>query len=378
MADERKVLAHSAEQIDEAVEKVLDGTVATKTDLQKKVNPNLLDNWYFGNPVNQRGGKIVPVGITYYSDTILSTAAGTTSSPYTVTDVPSTYGSISISGTTYYVAASDIVDGYILEPGTVVYTFDRWKLSYHGAYVYAKNGCLQFYATAGNNELLQTIDSKLSGETIILSAIVNDVLYCTNPATVPTSITGVNRILTTRVIPNVGYLRIYQLASGNIACTIDTTTVTNFTIKAMKLELGTHQTLAHQDENGNWVLNEIPDYGEQLARCQRYQFVPDIGDPSFKSYQFTYVTNASGSGSGNLVGSISFPVTMRTAPSVVIAGKQVRDNSVGAFRTISSISFAFTTKDALTYLFGVAAKDSTFIEGHQYSFMDQLIFDANL
>ena len=37
-----------------------------------------------------------------------------------------------------------------------------------------------------------------------------------------------------------------------------------------KLELGSQQTLAHQDENGNWVLNEIPDYGEQLARCQRY------------------------------------------------------------------------------------------------------------
>ena len=42
------------------------------------------------------------------------------------------------------------------------------------------------------------------------------------------------------------------------------------TILAAKLELGSQQTLAHQDENGNWVLNEIPDYGEQLARCQRY------------------------------------------------------------------------------------------------------------
>lgn len=38
---------------------------------------------------------------------------------------------------------------------------------------------------------------------------------------------------------------------------------------AVKLELGTQQTLAHQ-ENGVWVLNEIPDYGEQLRRCQRY------------------------------------------------------------------------------------------------------------
>ena len=43
-----------------------------------------------------------------------------------------------------------------------------------------------------------------------------------------------------------------------------------FALKAIKLELGSQQTLAHQDADGNWVLNEIPGYGEQLARCQRY------------------------------------------------------------------------------------------------------------
>lgn len=48
-----------------------------------------------------------------------------------------------------------------------------------------------------------------------------------------------------------------------------TVTTQGKTIRAVKLELGTQQTLAHQ-ENGVWVLNEIPDYGEQLRRCQRY------------------------------------------------------------------------------------------------------------
>lgn len=41
------------------------------------------------------------------------------------------------------------------------------------------------------------------------------------------------------------------------------------TLKAAKLELGSTQTLAHQ-ENGVWVLNEIPDFGEELAKCQRF------------------------------------------------------------------------------------------------------------
>ena len=34
--------------------------------LKYRVNPNLLDNWYFANPVNQRNGYIVPAGVEYY------------------------------------------------------------------------------------------------------------------------------------------------------------------------------------------------------------------------------------------------------------------------------------------------------------------------
>lgn len=41
------------------------------------------------------------------------------------------------------------------------------------------------------------------------------------------------------------------------------------TFVGAKLEVGTQQTLAHQ-EGDKWVLNEVPNYGEQLARCQRY------------------------------------------------------------------------------------------------------------
>lgn len=43
------------------------------------------------------------------------------------------------------------------------------------------------------------------------------------------------------------------------------------TIIAAKLELGDQQTLAHQDEGGNWVLNDPPpNYALELAKCQRY------------------------------------------------------------------------------------------------------------
>ena len=42
-------------------------------------------------------------------------------------------------------------------------------------------------------------------------------------------------------------------------------------VQAAKLELGSQQTLAHQDAAGNWVLNDPPpDKTLELAKCQRY------------------------------------------------------------------------------------------------------------
>ena len=51
------------------------------------------------------------------------------------------------------------------------------------------------------------------------------------------------------------------------------------TIQAAKLELGTVQTLAHQDDFGNWVLNDPPpDKTLELLKCQRYQVVYHFKD----------------------------------------------------------------------------------------------------
>lgn len=47
-------LDHTAQEIDDAVGRSLPGA-AIDAAINAKPNPNLLDNWYFGNPVNQRG-----------------------------------------------------------------------------------------------------------------------------------------------------------------------------------------------------------------------------------------------------------------------------------------------------------------------------------
>lgn len=137
-------------------------------------NPNLMDNWYFGNPVNQRGAS----------------------------------GTISTEG----------------------YFFDRWKLV-SGSVTINSGGIVL------NGTIAQVLEYA-AGQTVTATVLTPD---------------GV-----TDVTP------VYDDETKTF-----TVTTQGKTIKAVKLELGTQQTLAHQ-ENGVWVLNEIPDFGEQLRRCQRY------------------------------------------------------------------------------------------------------------
>ena len=86
----------------------------------------------------------------------------------------------------------------------------------------------------------------------------------------------------------------------------------SITILAAKLELGDHQTLAYQDEEGNWQLFETPDYGEELAKCQRYQLnLPYGNTPNFSPIGFGYAITDT-----QVRILIPNPSTMRTNPSI--------------------------------------------------------------
>lgn len=51
----------------------------------------------------------------------------------------------------------------------------------------------------------------------------------------------------------------------------NTSAVNSGIVRAVKLELGPVQTLAHKDASGNWVLNDPPpNKALELAKCQRY------------------------------------------------------------------------------------------------------------
>lgn len=78
---------------------------------------------------------------------------------------------------------------------------------------------------------------------------------------------------------------------------------------AAKLELGTTQTLAYQDEDGNWQLFETPDYGEELAKCKRYL---QMINTRMLGVGFKEPGNA------GVWMSFGFPVEMRVNPTVTV------------------------------------------------------------
>lgn len=176
-------------------------------------NPNLLDNWYFANPVNQRGA-------TSYIGSA-STGIDRWWQQYN-TDVTVQDGYITVSGQWQIeqrfenpIDATDITVALL-----------------------SRNLTSRFYVSVTFDDGIETEKQEIGNSE---SAFTLKAVTFNQRAKKVTSI---------------------SFSFVNNDGSID--------LLAAKLELGSTQTLAHQDENGNWILNEIPDYGEQLRRCQRY------------------------------------------------------------------------------------------------------------
>lgn len=75
----------------------------------------------------------------------------------------------------------------------------------------------------------------------------------------------------------------------------------------LKIDMGTRQTLAHQDEAGNWVLNDPPDYALQYALCSLYS--PITG--AFVGSRYS---------NGNLLDNGRFSINQRAQKSYTGAG----------------------------------------------------------
>lgn len=223
-------------------------------------NPNLLDNWYFGNPVNQQGQASYS-GIGYGIDRWKANAA--TPNVTTIKD-----GYIELS-------QNALIEHVLEEP----YSLCEKQVA---ASVLLTTRLYTFTATIPSKEELSAVtEDKVLGNTYF---VVNG------------KGVGYIDLLHTKAHRTILRLRAFE----------------GYTVGAIaaKLELGGVQTLAHQDEDGNWVLNEIPDYGEQLRRCRRYFYRRHL-DGQYLGFGYGMAFTSS-----RLRMYIPLPVTMRTGPSV--------------------------------------------------------------
>lgn len=282
-------------------------------------NPNLLDNWYFGNPVNQRGQ-------TEY------TASG--------------------------------------------YTVDRWTLGADGKVKSASVVSSGIALSNGDDTTycnFAQIVEKLPAGTYIVSFLVDDFsnvnqVFCeaTNASSFTFNSNVVSLKFTLDADSDSVRVGIQKKLSGNV-----------LTIKAAKLELGSQQTLAHQDADGNWVLNEIPDYGEQLLRCQRYML--RIG----YTYDSTYApTIAHGIATATTVVRffIPTPVAMRISPALKYYTSISSLKAIGAGQSLSISSFTAVRAESNGILLIAAVTGATTNEAYSLYLTDAsgLLIDANL
>lgn len=80
-------------------------------------------------------------------------------------------------------------------------------------------------------------------------------------------------------------------------------------IVAAKLELGSTQSLAWEDDSGNWHILEIPNFGAEFAECQRYLVIYTLDGQRFVGVGHLDIENR-----GQAL--IYTPVQMRVLPTI--------------------------------------------------------------
>ena len=202
----------------------LSGSLATY------VRPNLLDNWYFVRGKAQGGVASFP---------------------------------INQRGQNSYSSAGPSIDRWNASSANCIVA-----LGYNN-YIVIKS------STAGaQNLFLQYFENKemFAGKTVTISAIINSTLVQSTIQVPADSSTWGSTI--TPGSDSVSGCSIYLRYLNSKLCFVfyassSYVANTNILIQAAKIEIGNTQTLAHKVGNV-WVLNEIPDYAEQLMKCQRY------------------------------------------------------------------------------------------------------------
>lgn len=149
--------------------------------------------------------------------------------------------------------------------GARTFGVDNWYVYWSSAKMTVESGSLYLESTTSspNGVLSQTLPSEFAGKTVTASILYKDSTGSFKFYNSDTTFSEVSGLASAT----------YELGVDS-TFSVKTDGASHLRIIAAKLELGTEQTLCHQ-ENGTWVLNEIPDYEYELYRC-----ITSTADPS--------------------------------------------------------------------------------------------------
>lgn len=217
-------------------------------------NPNLLDNWYFADPINQKG-SLEYVGAMYGIDRWLSNNAS-----LTVTVNPGESLTLTSTGS------------------STVYFRQSFETSLPEMDLVLSAVVLDSNENGGRNSMYVCYDDGTFSATAALRGSGCYSLHV--PAAKGKKVYRVQ----------------FNVAAGG-----------SLTLLAVKLEAGSRQTLAYQDADGSWRLKDPPpNRAMELAKCQRYQYaIPSV---YYTSDLYYFGTDAIGF-------KISLPTTFRANPT---------------------------------------------------------------
>lgn len=159
--------------------------------------------------------------------------------------------------------------GYTVLNGSCI---DRWKLFNRPTLALEADAISLTSRDTGTSQLRQILSAEameqIKGRTVTLSVLTTQGLF-SGPFTISpdgSSISGEKISMENWYADLYANLSISKIEFRFVSLNPNAT----LKIRAVKLELGPIQTLACQDEAGGWQLFETPDYGAELAKCQRY------------------------------------------------------------------------------------------------------------
>ena len=254
--------------------------------VEELFNPNLLVNTYFPNPVNRQDGYVVPGNTPYYSDDSLTSQVGILTGHTRVNKLDDTVGSVNVNNVAYFVPWSAAVKGYANHSNAI----DRWAISDTNIYMLLEDDGIVFGNDGTETKYLHNntyINPNFAiGNKFTLSLLLADGRLLS--ATSPVYTGGQNWSFARIDLPEFSAYLVANGSNNFFGVQFAVYAGKSLKLVAIKVETGTQQSLAHKDDNGNWVLNEVPNYYFELAKCAQYNGVFEAHESAISPIDLDY------------------------------------------------------------------------------------------